>query len=30
MTQISKRLGIAYGTVYNYVKKRKSENELSI
>lgn len=26
MNQISKRLGIAYGTVYNYVQKRKSEN----
>ena len=30
MNQISKRLGIAYGTVYNYVQKRKSERKRSI
>lgn len=29
MNQISKRTGVAYGTVYNYVKKRKAVDKLS-
>ena len=29
MNQISKRLGVAYGTVYNYVQKRKVADKLN-
>lgn len=29
MNQISKRIGVAYGTVYNYVQKRKAVDKLS-
>lgn len=29
MNQISKRINVAYGTVYNYVQKRKSADKLS-
>jgi len=29
MNQISKRTGIAYGTVYNYVQKRRAAGKLS-
>jgi transposase len=29
MNQISKRFGVAYGTVYNYVQKRKVADKLN-
>lgn len=30
MNQISKRIGVAYGTVYNYVQKSKAADKLSL